>query len=286
MPTSKSTTSHPLRGSWPPTQIFLQPSVERNDAEIEDLDLARVGEDPLMYFLTPTPSSYGEDGDAMDFDMEFDAGIEDAKHPPQVVRSVSPSSLGGLSRPPPRPPTPPRSPATPDLDYDMSATPEEHDDYIEAAAGNRPSGALSLPRRLKDLASGKLKTHPKQDLNTDALPPPAPHHSSHASNRGRAVTRPGPKPIGTTQGSGAWARRPRTTPSRLSPHAWREPSPDVWAIEEETQEELNSEMGDSVIEDGETDGVVKARAVDIPAAKPKKKVRFVLPVETTRTGTR
>ncbi|GAB1314859.1 hypothetical protein MFIFM68171_05069 [Madurella fahalii] len=286
MPTSKSTASHPLRGSWPPTQILLRPSVERDDAEIEDLDLAKMGEDPLMYFLTPTPSSYGEDGDAMDFDMEFDAGIEDAKHPPQIVRSVSPSSLGGLSRPPPRPPTPPRSPATPDLEYDMSATPDEYDDYMEAAIGNRPSGALSLPRRLKDLASGKLKSHTKQGDSIDALLPLAPPHSSHASNRGRAVTRPGPKPIAASQGSGIWARRPRTTPSRLSPHAWREPSPDVWAIEEETLEELNSEMGDSVVEDGEMGGAAKARAVDIPAAKPKKKVRFVLPVEATGTGTR
>jgi hypothetical protein len=43
-------------------------------------------------------------------------------------------------------------------------------------------------------------------------------------------------------------------------HLWREPSPDVWSIEEETEEELMSDGG-----------------VDIKAAKPKKKVRFVLP---------
>lgn len=281
MPTTRSAAPHRLRESWSPTRVLLQPSVAHDDAGIEDLDLAKTAEDPLMYFLTPTPS-YGVDEEAMDFDMEFDAGIEDAKHPPPIVRSVSPSSLGGLSRPPPRPPTPPRSPATPDLEFDASATPDEHDDYMEAAAANMSSGALRLPRRLKNLASGKLKGHAKSEANTTGalLPPGWPSsHPSHTASRGRGAARSGPKLAAAPQGSGARARPPMITSSRLSPHAWREPSPDVWAIEEETQEELNSELGDSVVEDGDAGRAVKARAVDIPAARPKKKVRFVLPVD-------
>ncbi|KAL2162831.1 hypothetical protein VTH06DRAFT_6667, partial [Thermothelomyces fergusii] len=93
---------------------------------MENLNLADMGEDPLIYFLTPAPPSYAADDD-VDFDMDFDAGIEDAKHPPPIIRSVSPSSLSRLSRGPPRPPTPPKSPSTPDLDDSLSATPDDHE---------------------------------------------------------------------------------------------------------------------------------------------------------------
>jgi len=292
--------------------MLLRPSVERDEAEIEDLSLAGMDEDPLIYFLTPTPSSYAAD-DGMDFDMEFDAGIEDAKHPPQIVRSVSPSSLGGLSRPPPRPPTPPRSPSTPDLDYGLSATPDEYEqyDYMEDSwppppPASKRGSPLSLPRRLKD----KFKGHHAggSSGSPDTLAPPAPPHSprlSSSSARGRATSRAGPNPIAASSSSSSSSGRPstrrsRATAGRLSPHAWREPSPDVWAIEEEPEEpeqpeeemlmhasELGEQSGGSFVEDhphggpGSMVAVMgergKARAVDIPAAKPKKRVRFVLP---------
>ncbi|KAL2260367.1 hypothetical protein VTK26DRAFT_5638 [Humicola hyalothermophila] len=348
MPASKSSSSSPnrLRDSWPPTKMLLRASADRDDAEVENLDLTKMDEDPLIYFLTPTPS-FGEDGDAMDLDLEFDAGIEDAKHPPQIVRSVSPSSLGGgLSRPPPvpaplssspRPATPPRSPATPDLEYDLSGTPDEHDDkdddegYVHA----HTPGPLGLPRRLRHLAAGKLRGSggnaglsppppPAVRLSPppSASPLPSPSSSSSPSNRGRVETSldaagpssfahssssPSSSPssgrrsvrsggagglgaagaVGTAAGGGGGENG-----MRLSPHAWREPSPDVWSIEEETEEELRrggsggggdgrgvgsrgaSEAGD----EHETAGL------DGPAAKPsrnnknmKKKVRFVLP---------
>ena len=264
MPARKSSSQPPLRDSWLPAQMFLQPSVERDDAEIEALDLARMDEDPFMYFLTPTPSSYSAD-DAMDFDMEFDAGIEDAKHPPQIVRSISPSSLGGIGRPPPpQPPTPPRSPATPDLDYDLSATPDEHEqyDYMDHSWPPVRAHPLSLPRRLKV----KFRGHAKHDMGNSSadsllLPPASPYAPPRASTRGRAVSRSGPQPVAAPAGS-----RTRRSRARLSPHAWREPSPDVWSIEEEAEEEQGVETQESVL-----------GAVDIPAAKPKKKVRFVLP---------
>jgi hypothetical protein len=259
-----------------PSQVLLQPSVERDEGEIEDLDLAKMDDDPFMYFLTPTSSSYVQD-ETLDFDMDFDAGIEDSKHPPPIVRSISPSSLGGLSRPPPRPPTPPRSPATPDLDYDLSATPDEHEeyDYMDQFWPPKRPNPLSLPRRLKDKFKGHLQ--PDTDM-TDTLAPPVSPHLPRASTRGRAVPMSGPKPVATSTGSTSRTRRFRTMPSRLSPHTWREPSPDVWSIEEEPENELHSEMGDSsFIEEGVAGLVGKTRAVDIPAAKPKKKVRFVLP---------
>ncbi|KAL2133609.1 hypothetical protein VTI74DRAFT_2047 [Chaetomium olivicolor] len=259
--------------------MLLQPSVERDDAEIEALDLSKMDEDPLVYFLTPAPSSYPED-EGMDFDMDFDAGIEDSKHPPPIVRSISPSNLSGFGRPPPRPPTPPKSPGTPDLEYDLSSTPDEHEEYDYMDHSWPPLGVnpLSLPRRMKE----KFKTHPKHDaFDADGLVPP---RTSSSSPRGRAASRLGPKPVAAASSGVARTRRSRTMPSRLSPHAWREPSPDVWSIEEEAEEEeeegeemkhgQGSEIGGSgYVEDG------KVKAVDIPAAKPEKRVRFVLPGE-------
>jgi hypothetical protein len=251
--------------------------VERDDDEIEDLDLARMEDDPYIYFLTPTPSSYAAD-ETLDFDMEFDAGIEDTKHPAQVVRSISPSSLGGLSRPPPHPSSPPRSPTTPELDYDLSATPDEQEqyDYMDNSWPPKHGHPLSLPRRVKD----KFKGHSKQDDITDTILPPPPH-SLRRSARGRTVSKSVPSLVTGTTGSSSRRRRSTVAPSRLSPHAWREPSPDVWSIEEETAEEVNSE----VEEIGAMRRGAKTRAVDIPAAKPKKKVRFVLPaLEDSRGG--
>jgi hypothetical protein len=287
MPASKRTSQHrPLRDAWLPRPAFLQPSTAHDNAEIEELDLSHIDENPLIYFLNPTPSSYGpEDDDGlgggggggdMDFDMEFDAGIEDAKHPPPIVRSVSPSSLGGLSRPP----TPPRSPATPDLESDLSATPDDdndHEQYDYMAVSSS-----WLPRRFKDKFRARLEPAVAAYSSPPRSPPPG-----AAMSRGRAVTRPG-------GGSFSTSGR-RVKPARLSPHAWREPSPDVWAIEEETAEEMGegSEMEQSgmggdfgFVAGEEGEAVSMARAVDIPAAKPqkknsktktKKRVRFALP---------
>ncbi|KAL2152369.1 hypothetical protein VTH82DRAFT_5553 [Thermothelomyces myriococcoides] len=307
MPSARSSVHHPQLGSWMSPQMLLRPNIERDDAEIEDLNLVDMGEDPLIYFLTPTPSSYVGDDD-VDFDMDFDAGIEDAKHPPPIIRSVSPSSLGGLSRPPPRPPTPPKPSSTPDLDYSLSATPDEHEqyDYMEDSWSPSKRGhSLGLPRRLKD----KFKSQPRQHLagdrsgSPDNLAPPGlilsgrGRSGSVARSRAAGVfASPSSSPTSSASFppySGASASRPRSTPGRVSPHAWREPSPDVWAIEEEPEEGgMHSEVGESggsfADEEDEEHGgmasgasestmVEKARALDVPAARPKKRVRFVLP---------
>ncbi|KAH6626801.1 hypothetical protein B0J18DRAFT_425689, partial [Chaetomium sp. MPI-SDFR-AT-0129] len=210
----------------------------------------------------------------MDFDMEFDAGIEDAKRPLPMVRSVSPSSLEGLSRPPIRPPTPPRSPSTPDLYHDLSATPDDYDHYhfMEGSRSPRHNSPSSLPRHPRD----KFRGHPKQqDLPSpyNLFPPPASPRNNASRDRARYNTSPKPIiPVSSPSSSSARQSRGMSS-SRLSPHAWHEPSPDVWAIEEEPEAEVLSEMEDSYYtEDG-----IGSRAVDIPAAKPKKKVRFVLP---------
>ncbi len=90
------------RDSWPPTQVRIQNSIEHDDATLEEEpDLSFIDDNPLTYFLTPAPllAVDDEDDDNAMMDFDFDAGIEDAKHPPEIVRSVSPSSLDGLSLP-------------------------------------------------------------------------------------------------------------------------------------------------------------------------------------------
>ncbi|KAK0727413.1 hypothetical protein B0T26DRAFT_738136 [Lasiosphaeria miniovina] len=271
MPVSTRSAAQPpsraLRDSWPLTQLRLQPSVDGDDSEIEDLDLSKMDEDPLTFFLTPAPSPYGEGDDGMDFEMDFDAGIEDAKHPPPIVRSVSPSSLDGLSRPPPRSPTPPRPSSTPDLDHDLSPTPEDFDDDVQAAAKARIH-SFRFPLLLKGLAVGKPRVQAKRGNGyTDSSSSLASPSSPRGSGQRQSAARPSPR-----IGHGTGSRRGRSravSSSYLSPRSWREPSPDVWSIEEETEENINRNMGSTT----------KAVASSVPPAKVQKRVRFVLPVE-------
>lgn len=262
------------RDSSLPTQMLLRPRAERDDDEIANLDLSNIDHDPITYFLTP--AQYDDGNDEMDFEMDFDAGIEDAKHPPGIVRSVSPSSLGGFSLPPPRVPTPPRRSASPDTDRDMPPTPDDTEDYIHFAGKGR-SHPFGLPFSLRDLTEGsKSKAQAKHgNGNTDALLSPTGSSALRSTNQTRTRSRPGPRPARPSQNT-IRRSRSRSISSRRS-HAWREPSPDVWSIEEETEEELTSDMGDSTFE-GDMIEPREKGAIDIPAAKPKKKVRFVLPV--------
>jgi hypothetical protein len=252
---------------WLPAQVRLRPhpaAVGEEDGQIEDFDLSDMGDDPIAYFLTPAPSSDDEDFDAMDID--YDAGIEDAKHPPRIVRSISPSNLEGLARPPPRPPTPPRSPGTPptpELEM-LGGTPDDDDgeEYVRfAGALRRP---LDRPFGLEALAAAASARANKQGKTADAL-----------LSANSAPLRLGVRPLHGVS-AGGWTRG---LPTRPSPRAWREPSPDVWSIEEETVEELDSDLGPGVSEEENNTGhrPRKTKAIDIPAAKPKKKVRFVLP---------
>jgi len=250
------------------------------------MDLSKIDQDPLVYFLTPAPvrdedEDEDEDDAPMDFDMDFDAGIEDANHPPTIVRSVSPSSLDGLALPPPRPPTPPRSPATPDLAHGMPSPPDDVESYI-AFGGRARALSFGLPFLLKDLTAGKSSSAKARRTRTVRARTQPDDASLLSPGRGHPINPAGPRPVATAPGSSNQRGRSGTVSSsrRSSPrHSWREPSPDVFSIEEETEEEVNSEMGDSVVGEGETARMVRARAIQIPAAKPTKKVRFVLPSE-------
>ena len=108
------------RDSWPPTQVRLtRSSSDKSEPRplLEDID-----ENPLTYFLTPAPDTNDDIDDFSADDMlDFDAGIEDTNHPRAIIRSVSPSTLDGLSKL--------RAKAvSPDFDSDVVTTDEEGDD--------------------------------------------------------------------------------------------------------------------------------------------------------------
>lgn len=233
------------RDSWPPTQVRLKPTVPtKNDPlpSLEDID-----ENPLTYFLTPAPDL--DDDDAMDTHMmDFDAGIEDSNKPREIVRSVSPSTLDGLRK------ANKARPASPDTESEVS-TPMDEDDDDEDYVRFSPSSNSLLT--LEDLTA----SHTHRRRHHSPLLAPGPH--SRGRSRGRA-RRSGHVRVASSS-SVQWGR---------PGHLWREPSPDVWSIEEETEEELMSEVGSSVAAKSEDEG---DKIDKMKAAKPMKKVRFVLP---------
>lgn len=326
------------RDSWPPTMMRLHPSIEAEDTAM-DLDpihdeLSLEDDDPINYFLTPTPllddGDTDDDMDSMDLEMDmFDAGIEDPHHPQPTIRSISPSDLTGPSRPPSslpkmlplpiRSPTPPKARSTsrspPSRNSPEALTPTtEHDDDDDDEDYVRftPSGTLAPFSLYNNFASSKskgasrkaaaaAKTRAQKSLDkndrvgmmmahgpstssanlllpTDAFhvgrPPTAP------TTRGRSTTAAG------ARGRPRLVQRPRSWSgpthagslgeNRLSPRAWREPSPDVWSIEEDPEAEMMSEFGEGSVE-VDTLGH-KSEAMTPSGDKAGKKVRFALPV--------
>jgi hypothetical protein len=249
MPTESEMRSR--RDSWPPTQVRLQrPLVAKSNEPrplLEDID-----DDPLTYFLTPAPTFEDSDDDVAA--MDFDAGIQIAGMPRDIVRSVSPSSLAGLRRPgtgSDRPSSPESDVTNPFEDDDD----DDHEDYIRYTP---------YTPRISSL----------RDLHLDGLGP-RPHSPGSSSSRRAAgallspASFPGPLPRGRSYARGRLSPTRGLLAARSRPtHLWREPSPDVWSIEEETEQEMLSE-GDEK----------SAKGLDTKAAKPKKKVRFVLPVK-------
>lgn len=240
------------RESWPPTKIRLTPTnmsiKKRSSIEPRPL-LEDIDDNPLTYFLTPIPDEDEDDEMMMDLDldvdmMDFDAGIEDASQPREAVRSVSPSSLEGLRKPDSN------RPATPESDSDALTTDDDdEEEYIRFS----PASPSSMLSPLRDLAMESLRFRAKTPvfgLTTNALLSPN-SFPAPTSSRGRGRTNNRSSPRLQTRSLSARVREN---------HLWREPSPDVWSIEEETEEELMSDGG-----------------VDIAAAKPKKRVRFMLP---------
>ncbi|KAF4451872.1 hypothetical protein F53441_5191 [Fusarium austroafricanum] len=263
MPTGTEMRSR--RDSWPPTQMRLKPTVSTKNQPLPSLD--DIDDDPLTYFLTPAPLL--DDDDMDDILLDFDAGIEDASSPRPFVRSVSPSTLDGLRKPGLRP-------MSPDTGSEISESnnededDEEEENYITFSP-NKHGGLLSL----RDLfANSRPPVRPKspafnQTTNNTLLSPNALSSSPKLRGRSRGRGRRG----ASSRGHSA-ARRPG--------QLWREPSPDVWSIEEETEEEMMSENGSSVGARSDTsddDGDDEGERRKGKKAKSNKKVRFVLPAQ-------
>ncbi|KAK4181460.1 hypothetical protein QBC36DRAFT_83418 [Triangularia setosa] len=214
--TSNLSSSRPGTQSspWkPPSQPSLRPTYPTSHPPTDDFSLAMPGIDPLSFFLTPhTPYPEDDDTAMLDFDyFDYNAGIDDgSKHrpnSPDSIRSVSPSSLAGFSRPEVRPPTLPKSAvsspslSTPDLEFDygssLGGTPES--DGMEEYYRHRfvsgyglEGGYGGVPLLLKDFTA-KGKDHVKFSKREKGGR--GQHYGHH--------------------------------------HVWREPSPDVYSIEEE-----------------------------------------------------
>ncbi|KAI1423740.1 hypothetical protein F5Y12DRAFT_513114 [Xylaria sp. FL1777] len=249
--------SWPPSGLWPSSPSRIPPALDEDkdglSTDDEDIDNSSRPENPLKYFLTPATPREEE----LEFDFDFDAGIEDSNSPRQIVRSVSPSTLDGLRRYKARS----KEEDCAILDDDDDDDEDDDEDYI------RFTPQKPLPFGLDDYFDHPRHSYPSHRASDSLLSPSSFHVGSP---RGRLAKRFVPPP----------------PPRRLRPlgrtlqrrHSWREPSPDVWSIDEEPEKETMSEMGLSTedLDDGEEK---KTQPIDIPAAKPrKKKVRFVLPV--------
>ncbi|KAK4203106.1 hypothetical protein QBC40DRAFT_32208 [Triangularia verruculosa] len=235
----------PLKPTHPTTTTTAYPS--------DDFTLSMPGIDPLSFFLTPpTPVPYPSDDDTtmLDFDyFDYNAGItadddDDQANTADSIRSVSPSSLAGFARPP----TPPKSSSavsspsvsTPDLEFDygsLGASPES-DIVMDEYYRHRMMGGGygGVPLLLKDFASGGGKNKKKNKFSAKG------------------------------EGGRHWGHH----------HVWREPSPEVYSIEEEPGREEEMEGG------GGGEGVVRkgkaSRGVGGKSGRVKR-VRFVLPGE-------
>lgn len=243
------------RDSWPPTQMRLKPTISTNKKPLPSLE--DIDSDPLTYFLTPAP--YMDDDDLDDMMMDFDAGIEDDSHPQFDIRSVSPSTLDGLRKPGLRP-------MSPDTCSEASTPNNEEEDDYEEYYSFSPSkhGLISL-----------------RDMFANSRPPLRPKSPAFGNSNNHTLlsppSSPGPQLRGRSRGRGRHAAVPRSSSALRRPgQLWREPSPDVWSIEEETEEALMSDIGSSVAAGSDDEETAPVRG---KTWKPKKKVRFVLPAE-------
>ncbi|KAI5867146.1 hypothetical protein GGS23DRAFT_163106 [Durotheca rogersii] len=255
-------TDAPLRdrpgSSWPPSPSRLPPSLEddSNSIDEDEPDAPWSSENPMMYFLTP-PTPKGED---LEFEFEFDAGIEDSNRPQEITRTVSPSTLDGLRKYKPRD----RLADCAILDDDDEDDESDDEEYIRF----HPHGHTSLPFEFERFFDQTRPTSTIISQTTESLLSPASFHVGSPQERPPRRFAP---PRRSFRG-----RSPYQSLQRR--HSWREPSPDVYSIEEEPEKETMSEMGLSVeyLSEGEER---KTQPIDIPAAKPRKRVRFVLPVK-------
>lgn len=256
------------RDSWPPTILRLH-----ENEEIEDADCTSnaIDEDPFSFFLSPA--------DDLDDDFEdLSAGIESAREKKPKVRAVSPSKLAG------------RRPLLDRDDNEVAVYDDEDDDDDESFVDRF---GVALPISLRDFgkAHDKAKAKAKESRRKTRETKKAndmieeflfPSHKPFSSNRRKPNAHLAPSRGGRGRGM------TRSLPT-LRQHSWREPSLDVWPIEEEAESEEEALEGSQVelsnsIEEKEKSVVVIASGdnadeeeitpIPIPTSKPKKRVHW------------
>lgn len=189
------------RDSWPPTIVRIPARTSSNNDLTFDPTL--LDEDPISFFLTAP-----EDIDDFLSDEELSAGIESSAKAP-VIREISPSRVQRVPR----------------LD-ELEEEDEEEEfgvpltlrDFTERSSGGRTSRSGHYSEIESERKQGGL------GLGI-TLP-------EHAAMRGRARVRLIP------EGRGRGRGRARTLSARR-PQSWREPSPEIWRIEEEREDEVD-----------------------------------------------
>ncbi|CAI4212949.1 unnamed protein product [Parascedosporium putredinis] len=261
---------HPAIDSWPPTQVHLSPRILDEAALISD--------QPFSYFLMPG-ATYDSDDDFSD----LDAGIEGTGFSSARGKSGASNLSFECSIKTGRP-----SLALTAVASDDSS---DEEDYIRL-----PPGGFGQLYQLADpcvaVEDGKSGRHAKERSKKKAFQKVA------RVARGRSATR---------QDDDQDPSRLSVMMGKRSRRAWREPSPYVWSIDEETEgsRELHQkeahDLGDSKhVVVTEQQLVNRASAAPRPrsalagvrqlefddakvAAKLKeRKVRFVLPQEASR----
>jgi hypothetical protein len=177
--------------------------------------------DPISFFLTAP-----EDIDDFLSDEELSAGIETGSKAP-VIREISPSSLQRVPR----------------LD-------EEDEDEEEFEAPMTLKDFTAKHNSGRTSRSGHYSESEKKNggLGLGITLP------EHAAMRGRARVKLIP------EGRGRGRGRARTLSARR-PQSWREPSPEIWRIEEEREDELNGNEKAKVV-----GGEAMGRSVSTPGS--------------------
>lgn len=210
---------------------------------------------------------------------------------PLSIRSPTPPKTWTGPRPPPSRRSPEAFPSNTELD-------DDDEDYVRFTPHGMLFGLPSInmynnfgsskskgnSRKTTAAAKAKAKKQVVDEndgvgmmmargstANDDLLSPPGSLHVGRPpvapSTRGRSTTAVGRPPLPAVQRPRSWSGATGYSSGRSSPRAWREPSPDVWSIEERPEEELMSEVGDEDVYARKTVG-----------GKAWKRVRFVLPV--------
>ncbi|RDL30132.1 uncharacterized protein BP5553_10410 [Venustampulla echinocandica] len=171
------------------------------DHDDEDFDLSDMDENPFSFFLTSP-----EDLD--DSDEDLSAGIETSSSFKPTIREVSPSSLQRVPLP-------------------ESSSDEDDDPALEMPLTLRTFTLLHTSGR-------KSRTGHHKSLGTGlgiSIP-------ENVALRGRSRVKLSPTRSGHGRGSGR--TRARSLGARR-PQSWRLPSPDIWSIEEEREDDAGNE---------------------------------------------